>query len=324
MKLEKARWTRFSLIITAALYSFGQQVQASSIDQLKELSLEEFAELDVVVTSLSRKPQKLMDSAAAIHVISNADIKRSGATSIPEALRLAPGIEVAQIDSTRWAVTSRGFNGLFARKLLVLMDGRTVYSPVFSGVLWDVQDTLLEDIDRIEVIRGPATAVWGGNAMNGVINIITKSARETQGGLAVVSVGNEVKGQTALRYGDKIGEDFHYRLYGKYKKNDSSTDVTDSNGAYDENSLNQIGFRADWTLSEANYLEFQGDAYKGDFEQEQRVALLSPTIGLTDVSRQNENSGFNFISKWQHQQSETSSWTLQAFLTAPDVKIQRI
>ncbi len=193
------------------------------------------------------------------------------------------------------------------------MDGRTIYTPLFSGVYWDVQDTLLEDIERIEVIRGPATAVWGGNAMNGVINIITKAARDTQGGLLTASVGTEVERQVALRYGDKIGEDFFYRLYGKYKKYDSSVDMTDTNDSFDENDLNQVGLRVDWQLSEKNNLEFHGDLYKGQVEQRQPVAMLVPTIGISDVERENQVSGFNLLGKWTHTVSDTANWSLQAY-----------
>ena len=138
----------------------------------------------------SRKTQRLQDVAAAVFVITREDIERSGATSIPEALRMAPGVQVARLANHRWAVSARGFNGRFANKLLVLMDGRSLYSPLFSGVLWEAEDTLLEDIDRIEVIRGPGAAMWGANAVNGVINIITRKARDTQGNLLVAGAGS--------------------------------------------------------------------------------------------------------------------------------------
>jgi iron complex outermembrane receptor protein len=304
---------KFKISSFVSLFIYSLSSQAGSLDNLKSLSLEDFSNLDVVVTSLSRRPQKLTDSAAAVYVISNEDIQRSGASNIPEVLRLAPGVEVAQINASTWSITARGFSGRFAKKLLVLMDGRTIYTPLFSGVYWDVQDTLLEDIERIEVIRGPATAVWGGNAMNGVINIITKAARDTQGGLLTASVGTEVERQVALRYGDKIGEDFFYRLYGKYKKNDSSVDITDTNDSFDENDLNQVGLRVDWQLSEKNNLEFHSDLYKGQVEQRQPVAMLVPTIGISDVERENQVSGFNLLGKWTHTVSDTANWSLQAY-----------
>lgn len=297
----------------AALLTYSVSGQTGSLDELKSLSLEEFSNLDVTVTSLSRKPQKLTDAAAAVYVISQQDIKRSGVTNIPEALRLAPGVEVARINASVWSVTTRGFAGRFARKLLVLMDGRSIYTPIFSGVYWDAQDTVLEDIDRIEVIRGPATAVWGGNAMNGVINIITKSATETQGGLLATSVGNEVETQAALRYGSKIGDDFHYRFYGKYKKNDSAVDLNDQHQTYDENELNQLGFRAEWQQSKKNHWQWQGDIYKGQVEQRQPIAVLTPVVGVVDVERENQISGFNVLGKWTHQFSPDANWSLQAY-----------
>lgn len=304
---------KFRICSLTALIMYSVSGQTGSLDELKNLSLEEFSDLDIMVTSLSRKPQKLTDSAAAVYVISQQDIKRSGATSIPEALRLAPGIEVARINASTWSVTARGFSGRFARKLLVLMDGRSIYTPMFSGVYWDVQDTVLEDIARIEVIRGPATAVWGGNAMNGVINIITKSARDTQGGLVTASVGNEVERQVAARYGSKVGDDFHYRVYGKYKKNDSSVDHLDQGNSYDENDLNQLGFRIDWDASSNNSWELRGDVYKGQVEQSQPVAVLTPMVGVLDVNRENQVSGFNLLAKWTHRISEHANWSLQAY-----------
>ncbi len=138
--------------------------------------------LKVQVTSVSKKAQALSDAPSAVFVISNDDIKRSGVTTIPEALRMAPGIDVARVNSNKWAISSRGFNGTYANKLLVLIDGRSVYTPAFSGVYWDAQDVLLEDVDRIEVIRGPGATLWGANAVNGVINVITKHSENTQGG----------------------------------------------------------------------------------------------------------------------------------------------
>ena len=167
--------------------------------ELADLSLE--ALMNLQVTSVSKKTQKLSTAAAAVFVITGEDIRRSGATSIPEALRMAPDVQVARIDANKWAVSIRGFNGRFANKLLVLMDGRSLYTPLFSGVFWDVQDTVMEDIDRIEVIRGPGAALWGANAVNGIINIITKSAGQTPGGLVSAGGGTEERGFGTGRYG---------------------------------------------------------------------------------------------------------------------------
>jgi iron complex outermembrane recepter protein len=288
-----------------------QVVHAASVKELSKLSLEQFSELDLVVTSVSRKPQKLSETAAAVFVISNEDIKRSGVTSIPEALRMAPGVQVARIDANKWAITSRGFNGRFANKLLVLMDGRTIYTPLFSGVYWDSQDTLLEDIDRIEVIRGPATAIWGGNSMNGVINIITKKASDTQGGLFVAGAGTEVQGFAGMRYGGKVGDDIHYRLYGKYSDHDSSIENSGSD-SFDERDLSQAGFRLDWDSSKNNFITLQSDIYNGNVEQKQTVAQLTAPFAV-DRTANEDIDGFNIIGRWNHQISEDSSFTLQMY-----------
>src|SRR5205809_1841693 len=167
--------------------------------ELKKLSVEEL--MDIEVTSVSKRPEKLSETASAIQVITQADIRRSGATSLPEALRLASNLEVAQVDSRQWAISARGFNNATANKMLVLIDGRTIYTPLYAGVYWDAQDTLLEDIDRIEVISGPGATLWGANAVNGVINIITKKSKDTQGVLFEGGGGTELRGFGGIRYG---------------------------------------------------------------------------------------------------------------------------
>ena len=187
---------------------------------LTQMDIEEL--LNIEVTSVSKKQQRLFESPAAIYVLTQEDICCSGATSIPELLRMVPGLHVAQIDANKWAISARGFNGLFANKMLVLIDGRSVYTPLFSGVHWDVQDTSLEDVERIEVIRGPGATLWGANAVNGVINIITKSAKDTQGGLLTMGVGTQENGFGGLRYGGKLGDNAGYRFYTKYFNRDNS------------------------------------------------------------------------------------------------------
>ncbi|MBK8336230.1 MAG: TonB-dependent receptor [Sterolibacteriaceae bacterium] len=205
--------------------------------------------LKAEVTSVARKPQALADTPAAVYVITADDIARSGATSIPEALRLAPGVNVARISNAMWAVTIRGFNGRFANKLLVMIDGRSVYSPLFSGTLWEAQDTLLEDIDRIEVIRGPGAAMWGANAVNGVINIITKRARATQGTQVVVGGGTTERAFGSVRHGLALGDDAHMRLYAKGFAVDSSVTADGSEGR-DEWRSQRAGMRYDRRLGE--------------------------------------------------------------------------
>ena len=188
-----------------------------------EFSLEELK--DVVIVSASKKPEMVSDTAAAVYVITQEDIRRSGVTSIPEALRLAPGVHVARITATDWAINIRGLNSQFAQNLLVLIDGRSVYTHVFSGVFWDVQDTVLEDIERIEVIRGPGAAIWGANAVNGVINIITKKAAETQGGRAIVLGGSQEQ-SASVRYGGALDNQAYYRAYAKFFNRGDLSDVT--------------------------------------------------------------------------------------------------
>src|SRR4051812_8806208 len=176
------------------------------------MSVEELMGFEV--TSVSRHAEKLSEAASAIQVITQEDIHRSGASSPPEALRLASNLQVAQVDSHQWAVSARGFNSTTADKLLVMIDGRRLYTPLFNGVFWDVQNVMLEDVDRIEVVSGPGASLWGANAVNGVINVVTKSARETQGGLVTGEGGSFLRGSGSVRYGDKIGQDLYFRIYG--------------------------------------------------------------------------------------------------------------
>ena len=205
MKLKSAlrRWLIAGhlvapVIVLSASQALGQTTRSGQPGDLKRLSLDELQQIDV--TSVSKRPEKLSETASAIQVITGDDIRRSGATSIPEALRLASNLQVAQIDSRSWAISARGFNSTSANKLQVLIDGRQVYTPLYSGVFWDVQDTLLEDIDRIEVISGPGATLWGANAVNGVINIMTKPAKETQGLLVSGSGGSELHGLGSWLY----------------------------------------------------------------------------------------------------------------------------
>jgi iron complex outermembrane recepter protein len=206
-----------AIVLVAVLFvssSFGAPQQPTNIPDVTTMSMEDL--MNMQVTSVSKRSQKLADAAGAVFVITQDDIRRSGATNIPEALRMVPGIQVARIDENKWAIASRGFNGRFDNKLLVLIDGRSVYTPLFSGVYWNVQDVMLEDVDRIEVIRGPGATLWGANAVDGVINIITKPARSTQSAVVTAGGGTEERGATNVRYGGKIGEDTYYRAYGKY------------------------------------------------------------------------------------------------------------
>jgi iron complex outermembrane receptor protein len=189
-------------------------------------------------------------------VITQEDIRRSGATGLPELLRLVPGAEVARIDSDHWAIGVRGFGGEFSKSLLVLIDGRSVYSPLFAGVYWQVQDTLLEDIDRIEVIRGPGGTIWGANAVNGVINIITKNAKDTHGVLSHLGGGDIDQGIGGVRFGDKSGKEFDYRLYGKGFIR--GAEFHPDGVTFDHWKMGQVGFRTDWSKNARDTFNVQG------------------------------------------------------------------
>lgn len=283
------------LLAAPALASVQDEPRVEPPD-LRRLSIEELMEVEV--TSVSRRSQRFSQTAAALTVITSEDIRRSGVTSLPEALRLVNALHVARFDSRTWAISARGFNIGTANKMLVLIDGRTVYTPVFSGVFWDVQDVLLEDVDRIEVIRGPGAAVWGANAVNGVINILTRSARDTQGGLANAGAGSEDRGFGALRYGGKIGERTWYRAYGKYRYIDALA-LASGGSAEDPLRTAQGGFRVDGDLSDRDAFTVQGDVYAG-------------VIG--ELTREDtEVDGANLLGRWSRRFSEASNMELQVF-----------
>ncbi len=270
---------------------------ASTIVELKQLNLEDL--MNVQVTSVARHPEKLIDAASAIQVITQEDIRRSGATSIPEALRLADNLQVAQKNSHDWAISARGFNTALANKLLVMIDGRTVYTPLFSGVFWDVQDYVLEDIDRIEVISGPGGALWGANAVNGVINIITKSAKETQGLYADAGGGSRPQDFTDVRYGGALNPDSQFRVYGKYI--DRGAEVLANGGsASDAWHQGRAGFRIDSQTTAQDQLTLQGDAYDGSENIQ--------TGGTADTG------GANILGRWSRKLSDDSDFSLQSYI----------
>lgn len=262
--------------------------------ELTQLSIEDL--MDITVTSVSKKPQSLSNSAAAVFVINSDDIKGSGATSIPEVLRMVPGVTVARIDSSKWAISSRGFNSRFSDKLLVLMDGRSVYSPLYSGVYWEVQDTVLEDIERIEVIRGPGGTVWGANAVNGVINIITKHAGDTLGGLASLGGGTEERAFAQGRYGATLAEGVYGRFYGKGTYRDSYQ-FTTGEDADDTWQDFRSGFRIDGSLSSRDSFTLQGDMYRGEMNQKLNFPVLGEPYSYTGDAEV-DTSGGNILGSW--------------------------
>ncbi|RYX90168.1 MAG: TonB-dependent receptor [Comamonadaceae bacterium] len=232
------------------------------MSDLAGLTLEQLA--NIQVTSVSRREERLADAAGSVFVISSEDIRRSGAVNLPEVLRLAPNLHVARADANQYAISARGFNSTTANKMLVLVDGRTVYSPLFSGVFWDAQDVMLEDVERIEVLSGPGGTLWGSNAVNGFINIITKTAQATQGGLVSLGVGTRDRAH-ALRWGGSLGGDGFYRVYGKHSSRDNTVNPAGAS-KQDGSGKTQAGFRADWGLG-ADKVTLQGDAYQSDIDQ---------------------------------------------------------
>jgi iron complex outermembrane receptor protein len=298
-----------ALLVTAltTLFVMIASAQNNQVD-VTTMSVEDL--MNMQVTSVSKRTQKVADAAAAVYVITQEDIRRSGATNIPEALRLAPGIQVARIDENKWAISSRGFNGRFADKLLVLMDGRSVYTPLFSGVYWNVQDVMLEDVDRIEVIRGPGATLWGANAVNGVINIITKSARNTQAGLATAGGGTELRGFSNLRYGGTVNQDTYYRAYAKYFNVGSSTDSIGGNGTDNWDSL-RGGFRGDWNPSGPDKVTLQGDMYRSHYGELLTIPSLNAPYTST-FPNTGAISGGNILGRWAHDFGNSST-SLQVY-----------
>ncbi len=288
------------------------EVESSKINPNKVADMDMADLLRVKVTSVSKKAQALSDAPSAVFVISNEDIKRSGVATIPEALRMAPGIDVARVNSSKWAISSRGFNGSYANKLLVLIDGRSVYTPAFSGVYWDAQDVLLEDVDRIEVIRGPGATLWGANAVNGVINVITKHSENTQGGLLTGGGGTRETGFGAVRYGKQLTKDTFGRAYVKGFVRDNFKTPSGGENAGDGWDRVQGGFRVDSRLSSQDELTVQGDLYRTNFGQ---IATWPSPVAPFFQEKQDSgnNEGWNLTSRLNHKFSSTSEYSLQFY-----------
>jgi iron complex outermembrane receptor protein len=276
---------------------------------LKQLSLEQLG--DVEVTTASKEPEEVWKTAAAIYVLTNEDIRRSGATSIPEVLRLVPGVQVSRIDNDHWAVGIRGFADQFSKSMLVMVDGRSLYTPLFAGVYWALQDgILLEDVERIEVIRGPGATIWGANAVTGVINIITKSAKQTHGALASTGGGNVDQGIGGFRYGAGNGSNLDYRMYGKGFSRGAGFH-SDEQG-FDTWRMGQLGFRTDWDVRSNDHLTIQGDMYKGGVGEAVGFGSFTPPQQI--ISDQAVAvSGGNLLARWRHDLREGSDIQLQAY-----------
>jgi iron complex outermembrane receptor protein len=286
----------------------AQPSPATQVNELKQLSIEQLTQVEV--TSVTRGPQPLARSAAAVAVVSGDEIARSGAMSIPEAIRYVPGIDVARVTASEWAVSSRGFASVNSPDLLVLSDGRGIYTPLFSGVFWDVQDYLMQDIDRIEVVRGPGAALWGANAVNGVINIITKSAKETQGAWAEAGAGSEERALAAAQYGGETPGQAYYRVFAKYQ--DHASEDSPAGTGSDGWHLGHIGFRSDWSPDSADAFTLQGDAYDGSIGQ------VSPAVSI--IGRPGPQpplvvgvSGGNVLAHWRHEMSGGSGYEVRLY-----------
>jgi iron complex outermembrane receptor protein len=296
---KRASWTRSTLarlLVSMLIGSARADLGAAAAGDLKHMSVEEL--MDIQVTSVARHPESLRQAAAAIQVITREDIRRSGASSIPEALRLATNLEVAQKNAHDWGISARGFNSSLANKLLVMIDGRTVYTPLYSGVFWDVQDYLLEDIDRIEVISGPGGTLWGANAVNGVINIITRSAADSQGLYAEGGGGTQLRGLAGARYGGMLAPDVSFRVYGKYFDRDDEV-LPDGSRAGDSWHRVQGGFRLDSDASRADMFTAHGDFY------ESHEGLNTGGAAQT--------AGGNLMGRWSHVFTGDADFSLQSY-----------
>ncbi|HZS46539.1 MAG TPA: TonB-dependent receptor [Blastocatellia bacterium] len=287
---------------------FAQQQQSSK--DLTDKSLDEL--MSVQVTSVSKKEQSLFTTPAAVYVISQEDIRRSGSSTIADVLRIVPGLDVARVNTNTWAITARGFNGRFSNKMLVLIDGRSVYTQEFSGVYWELQDMILEDIERIEVIRGPGATIWGANAVNGVINIITKRASSTQGGLVTARSGNEDQAIGGIRYGGKIGDSLYYRAYTQYSDRTGQI-IPSSLTAEGPWHMLRGGFRVDWRVSDRDSLTLQADIYKSNSENV-GPSLTSVTSPLQIVNQPVQSSGGNVRVQWDRVVSAKSDFKLSFYV----------
>lgn len=271
--------------------------------------------LNTEVTTVNRQKSTIGRSPAAVFVVSNEMIRRSGARSIPDVLRMVPGVQVARIDSSKWAVSIRGSNGRFANKLLVQIDGRTVYTPLFGGTFWDVQDVLLEDVERIEVSRGPGAAVWGANAVNGVINIISKDAKDTRGGFVEAGAGSEERGFASGRLGWQTENGVDMRVYGKWFDRDEGELPT--RDTHDDWRLSHGGFRADYAPDQTSHLTVQGDVYGGSSGSENILPTTAAPLSK-EVVEDSDMSGWNGLLRYSQTLSEDNQWSVQAYFDHTD------
>ena len=291
-----------------ALPCFGNNADPDRIAALKRMSFEEL--MNVEITSVSRSEEPIRDAAAAVAVVTNETIRRSGATTLPDSLRLVPGIHVGEQNSSAWAVSARGFSSITSEKLLVLSDTRSLYTPFFSGVFWDSQDYLLEDVERVEVIRGPGATLWGSNAVNGVINITTRSARDTHGTYLEAGFGSFDRVRLGARYGGETDGGVNYRVFGKYldrNATENSVPLTD-----DDWQLGHLGFRMDWDGTPRDSFTVQGDVYQGEIGQLAPAFSILGRPGPTPPLEV-KNSGGNVLARWRRRSDDGSDLQLRAY-----------
>jgi iron complex outermembrane recepter protein len=289
--------------------AFAQGPNPDADNPVKKLSLEQLGNIEV--TTASKEPEEVRKTAAAVFVITHDDIERSGATNIPEALRLAPGVEVARIDGNKWAIGIRGFGSRLSRSVLVLIDGRTVYTTLFAGTYWEVQNMVMDDIDRIEIIRGPGGTIWGPNAVDGVINVISKDSKDTHGTLASVGGGNVEQGFASLRSGASSGQHLNYRVSGTGFNRSSEFHSGDDQN-FDGWRGGQAGFRMDWAKSDHDTFTLQGDMYdEAAGESVQATSYTAPFSQIVDGDAR--LSGGNIMGRWSRQMEDGRDFQLQAY-----------
>ena len=308
-------YKRIIVPITIAIILACSIAGAVPAEDKQEPSSPDLSHLDIAdlmnlkVTSVAKKAGTVMDSAAAVYVITQDDIQRSGITTLPELLRLVPGMQVVRENSNKWAITARGFDNLYANKLLVMIDGRSIYTPTFSGVFWELQDMVLEDIDRIEVVRGPGATLWGANAMNAVINVVTKSSLDTTGGL--FTLASETKPMCQTRFGGTMPGNGSYRVYAKGFEHQAFVD-NQGNQAADPWNAGTAGFRMDWGSSPADAVTLEGAYFRADMRETDALPLYGPPYTELIDSDRKDRSGY-LLFKRDRAESSRSKTTLQAY-----------
>lgn len=307
---------KLSILVSASILALSTNAVANDGD-LTKFSLVDLMQMEV--TTVSMRQELASDAAAAIFVLNRGDIERSGAATIPDALRLVPGVNVSQVNANSWAVTVRGFNSRFANKLLVLIDGRAVYTPLFSGVNWDRQNVILEDIERIEVIRGPGATLWGANAVNGVINIITRSSSDTQGTLIKASAGDDLESQIVLRHGGKLGESGTYRVHAKYEEFDSR-EIADGTEANDNWNKVNVGFRTDFNFGQTDSLTVSGEVAVVNSGETLDVPLFSAPFSERRDADIDRLAGHVLV-QWSRDLGDMSELSVQGFVDYSQLEI---